>query len=35
MASLGREPINLQGVRLAKVRYCPDSDQILQRSEMS
>ena len=23
-AALGREPINLQGVRLAKVRYCPD-----------
>ena len=23
---LGREPINLQGVRLARVRHCPDSD---------
>jgi hypothetical protein len=32
---LGREPINLQGVRLARVRYCPDSGQIPQRSEMS
>jgi hypothetical protein len=32
---LGREPINLQGVRLARVRYCPDSDQIPQRSELS
>jgi hypothetical protein len=29
--SLGREPINVQGVRLASVRYCPDSDQISQR----
>jgi hypothetical protein len=32
---LGREPINLQGVRPARVRYCPDSVQIPQRSEMS
>jgi hypothetical protein len=32
---LGREPINLQGFRLARVRYSPDSDQIPQRSEMS
>ena len=30
-----REPINFQGVRLARVRYCPDSVQIPQRSEMS
>ena len=34
-AFLGREPINLQGVRLARVRYCPDSDQNPQRSELS
>jgi hypothetical protein len=27
--------INLQGVRLARVRYAPDNDQIAQRSEMS
>ncbi len=33
--SLGREPINLQGVRLARVRYAPDSDETPQRSEMS
>jgi hypothetical protein len=32
---LGREPINLQGVRLARVRYAPDSDQIPRRREMS
>jgi hypothetical protein len=32
---LGREPINLQGVRLARVRYTSNSDQILQSSEMS
>ena len=34
-AELGREPINLQGFRLARVRYSPDSDQIPQRSVMS
>jgi hypothetical protein len=33
--ALGREPINLQGVRLARVRYCPDSGQIPQRAEMT
>jgi hypothetical protein len=32
---LGREPINLQGFRLARVRYSPDSDQIPQRGVMS
>jgi len=29
---LGREPINLPGGRLARARYAPFCDQILQRS---
>ena len=31
----GREPINLQVVRLARVRYASDSGQIPQRRQMS
>jgi hypothetical protein len=27
VSELGREPINLQAVRLARVRYCPDCDK--------
>ena len=32
---LGREPINLSGGRLARVRYAPITDKIARRSEMT
>jgi hypothetical protein len=33
--TLGREPINLPGVRLTRVRYAPIADQIPRRSDLT